>query len=71
MGFSEIQEVVYRALLTDSSLDLDALAAVVGMRSEAVADVLTALVDLGVARVDAIAPAGVAMRLRQIVARSP
>lgn len=61
LGFTELQETVYRTLLGDSRADLKALVANAGASTEDVVCALGGLVDLGVARVDATAPAGVTL----------
>jgi DNA-binding CsgD family transcriptional regulator/sugar-specific transcriptional regulator TrmB len=61
LGFTELQEAVYRILLGTSRADLDALATGTGASPGAVVDALDGLVDLGVAQVDVAAPAGVTL----------
>lgn len=61
LGFTELQELVYRTLLADSWLDLDALATTTGVKQADLVEALAVLVDLGVAHADAVAPAGVTL----------
>ncbi|HVK26355.1 MAG TPA: hypothetical protein VM677_33810 [Actinokineospora sp.] len=59
LGFDERAERVYRLLLDEPASGLDDIAARVEIEPEAVGKVLTALIDLGVARPDDTAPATV------------
>jgi hypothetical protein len=61
LGFDQLQERVYRALLAEPAHDLASLAAAVSAPKEDVPKVIAALVELSVARFDPVAPAGVVL----------
>src|SRR5215468_2406706 len=57
LGFSQLQEVVYYALLADPSRDVRALSVLAGMDEDPVRAALHDLTELGVLRADPDAPA--------------
>jgi sugar-specific transcriptional regulator TrmB len=58
LGFSELQEAAYRALLADPSRDAPALTTLVRASEHAVLAALTSLAEMGAVRCDPGAPAG-------------
>lgn len=62
LGFSTLQEQVYRALLAEPASDLPALAARFGVPEDDLCQCLTGLVDLDVVRPEPAAASGVAVR---------
>jgi DNA-binding CsgD family transcriptional regulator/sugar-specific transcriptional regulator TrmB len=61
LGFTALQETVYRALLIEPQANMETLGARTGAVTDDIAEALSGLIDLAVVLADATAPAGVVL----------